>query len=49
MAWSVFITPAVRESMIAEVTEADYRNRTDDIIANDPRRKMKDPYISWLE
>jgi hypothetical protein len=50
MAWSVFITPAVGESMIAkEVTETDYGNRTDDVIANDPRRKMKDPYISWLE
>jgi hypothetical protein len=44
MAWSVFVTP---ESMIArEVTEADYGNRTDNVIVNDSWRKMKNPYMS---
>jgi hypothetical protein len=32
-----------------EVTETDYRNRSDDVIANGSWRKTKDPCISWLE
>jgi hypothetical protein len=32
-----------------EVTETDYRNRSDDVIANGSWCKTKDPYISWLE
>jgi hypothetical protein len=50
MTWSVFITPAVGESMVArEVTETGYGNRTDHVIANDSWRKTKDPCISWLK